>query len=418
VTFLHILELFNHGLVLLYGVLLSAHIAGGWDTPVQRRWMIGLYPVLLAVQAILWYLFGSEAVRRLYPLITHLPLILALKFFLKKSAGVSVVSVATAYLCCQLPRWVSLAAEALLRSELAGEIAYTLSIVPVFFLLLRWFVRPAASAMTAHRKSLLLFGSLPAAYYLFDYATAVYADWLALDSAVFAEFLPTSLIVFYVAFLTAYHVLSQDRAQAQLQSSMLDAELEQSRTELETLRRVQAQTAVYQHDMRHHLTMVEGYLSADRPEQAAEYVRQVLSRSEHTTLHRYCGNDTVNLLCSAFADRANQAGVRLDVDASLPQVLPIPDKMRKTNNFNQKDTRGLSFEALQLVGLDIDFIEDPSYRAHVISDKEVEFEGKKWRLSPLTKEIQMRRGKVNASGSYQGAWWWEYDGIRLYDIIY
>lgn len=324
-TFLHILELFNHGLVLLYGVLLSAHIAGGWDTPVQRRWMIGLCPVLLAVQAILWYLFGSEAVRRLYPLITHLPLILALKFFLKKSAGVSVVSVATAYLCCQLPRWVSLAAEALLRSELAGEIAYTLSIVPVFFLLLRWFVRPAASAMTAHRKSLLLFGSLPAAYYLFDYATAVYADWLALDSAVFTEFLPTSLIVFYVAFLTAYHVLSQDRAQAQLQSSMLDAELEQSRTELETLRRVQAQTAVYQHDMRHHLTMVEGYLSADRPEQAAEYVRQVLSRSEHTTLHRYCGNDTVNLLCSAFADRANQAGVRLDVDASLPQVLPIPD---------------------------------------------------------------------------------------------
>ena len=102
----------------------------------------------------------------------------------------------------------------------------------------------------------------------------------------------------------------------------------------------------------------------------------------------------------------------------LEDVLPIPDKMRKTNNFNQKDTRGLSFEALQLVGLDIDFIEDPSYRAHVISDKEVEFEGKKWRLSPLTKEIQTRRGKVNASGSYQGAWWWEYDGIRLYDIIY
>lgn len=102
----------------------------------------------------------------------------------------------------------------------------------------------------------------------------------------------------------------------------------------------------------------------------------------------------------------------------LRDVLAIPDKMRKINNFNQKESRGLSFESLQLIGLDIDFIEDPTICAHVVSDKEVEFEGRRWRLSPLTKEIQTRRGKLNASGAYQGAWWWEYDGIRLYDIIY
>lgn len=106
------------------------------------------------------------------------------------------------------------------------------------------------------------------------------------------------------------------------------------------------------------------------------------------------------------------------IDYVLKYVLAIPDKMRKTNNYNQMETRGLSFDSLQLVGLEIDFIEDPSIRAKVVSDKEVEFEGKRWRLSPLTREIQTRRGKVNESGAYQGAWWWEYDGIRLYDIIY
>jgi hypothetical protein len=101
----------------------------------------------------------------------------------------------------------------------------------------------------------------------------------------------------------------------------------------------------------------------------------------------------------------------------LTDVLAIPDKMRKINNFLVKEGRGLSFQELQLVGLDIDFIEDPSIRAHVVSDKEVEFEGKTWRLSPLTREIQTRRGKVNPSGSYQGAYYWEYDGIRLSDIM-
>ena len=101
----------------------------------------------------------------------------------------------------------------------------------------------------------------------------------------------------------------------------------------------------------------------------------------------------------------------------LTEVLPIPDQMRKTNNFTPKEGRRLSFQELQLIGLDITFIDDPSIKAHVIGDKEVEFEGKKWRLSPLTKEIQTRRGKVNPSGSYQGAQWWEFDGIKLADIM-
>ena len=101
----------------------------------------------------------------------------------------------------------------------------------------------------------------------------------------------------------------------------------------------------------------------------------------------------------------------------LSDVLPIPDGMRKINNFSVKEGHGLSFQNLQLIGLDIYFIDDPSIRAHVVGNKEVEFEGKKWHLSPLTKEIQTRRGKVNASGAYQGAWWWGYEGIRLSDIL-
>ena len=101
----------------------------------------------------------------------------------------------------------------------------------------------------------------------------------------------------------------------------------------------------------------------------------------------------------------------------LSDVLPIPDKMRKVNNFAAKDGKRLSFQDLQLIGLDISFIDDPSIRAHAIGDRDVEFEGKKWKLSPLTREIQTRRGKVTPSGAYQGAIYWEYDGIKLADIM-
>lgn len=104
-------------------------------------------------------------------------------------------------------------------------------------------------------------------------------------------------------------------------------------------------------------------------------------------------------------------------DYLLSNVLTIPDDKRRTNNFMTKEGRHLSFEELQLIGLEINFIEDPTIVARIVSDAEVEFEGKKWRLSPLTREIQTRRGKLNASGSYSGAQWWEFDGIRLADVL-
>lgn len=105
------------------------------------------------------------------------------------------------------------------------------------------------------------------------------------------------------------------------------------------------------------------------------------------------------------------------IDFMLREVLPIPDNMRKVNNFKNREGRYLSFQNLQLIGTDISFIDDPSIVAHVVSDNEVEFEGKKWRLSPLTREIQTRRGLVSPSGAYQGAQYWQYDDIKLADIM-
>lgn len=101
----------------------------------------------------------------------------------------------------------------------------------------------------------------------------------------------------------------------------------------------------------------------------------------------------------------------------LEEVLKIPNNRRKINNFIAKEHNGLSFQELQLIGLEINFIADPSIKAHVVGNKEVEFEGKVWKLSPLTREIQTRRGVVNQSGAYQGAQYWEYDGMKLADIM-
>lgn len=324
-TLLTVLGVFNYGLVLLYGLFLSVFIAGGWENRKQRGLIIALCPVFLLIQSPCWLLLGEDTVKKLYPLIVHLPLILILISALKKPAGVSVVSVLTAYLCCQLPRWGSIAVEAVTRSALAGEAAYTLLIGPLFFLLLRYFVKPAHSAMTYSRQSLLLFGSLPAVYYLFDYATTIYSDSLYAGIPALNELIPTVLILFYLLFLSAYHHETQQRIKAELQSSAQAALFRQAQKEMDGLRQAQMQAAIYRHDMRHHLNVIDSFLAAGQPEQALAYIGKTRENMASISVKRFCDNEAVNLICSSFVDKAAQLGVELTIRARLPEVLSISD---------------------------------------------------------------------------------------------
>ena len=106
---------------------------------------------------------------------------------------------------------------------------------------------------------------------------------------------------------------------------MLEVELEQSQSEMDSLHRLETQTAVYQHDMRHHLNMLDGLLSAGRPDEAAAYIKKVQADIEAITPRRFCENQLVNLLCSSFTDKAQRQGTVLNVDASLPNNVAISD---------------------------------------------------------------------------------------------
>lgn len=101
------LDIFNYGLVLLYGLVLDVAIAGGCETAKQRRVILWLCPAFLLIQLLGWLVLGESGVKQIYPLIVHLPLALILVTVLKRSWGVAIVSTCTAYLCCQPPRWAA-----------------------------------------------------------------------------------------------------------------------------------------------------------------------------------------------------------------------------------------------------------------------------------------------------------------------
>ncbi len=98
------------------------------------------------------------------------------------------------------------------------------------------------------------------------------------------------------------------------------------------------------------------------------------------------------------------------------KILPLGEKLRTSNNYTTEKrtvTNKLSFESLDLIGKTIVYYDDANILAEVIGNKEVKFEDKVWRLSPLTREIETRKNRRNRSGAYWGVNMWKYEGRTL-----
>ena len=330
-----IVDVFNYALTVIFGLPLIVSLAGGLKA--RRDWIIffALCLILLAFQTYSLLAWGWYVTRRFYPLIVHLPILLTLVLGMKRPAGISLVSVCAGILCCRFPRHAGIIAAAVTRSALVEETAYVVITILLFPILLRYFVPSARESMAESPRSLLLFASLPVTYYIYDFAVVTRSRHFSFEILPFdpgyssvqivTEIIPSVVGMLYLVYTTAYRQQLRGRTQAELQNSLLEGQLRQAGTEIASLRHAEAQAAAYQHDMRHHLTAISAFLDAGRPQQAENYIRQVQAGIEAVTPRRFCENEMVNLLCSAFSARAERMGVRLTPEAALPGSLAIPD---------------------------------------------------------------------------------------------
>ncbi|MEG1577448.1 MAG: GHKL domain-containing protein [Oscillospiraceae bacterium] len=320
-----LLAAFNYGLVLLFGVFLSVLFAGGAKSR-RDRLMILLFVIFtLALQTACSLFFGLDITTKIYPLIAHLPLILFLVLALKKSAWMSVVSVLTAYFCCQLPRWVGVLAQQICHTRTLSLLTYSIAAVLFFLLICRFFTKPAHQAMTYSRQSLFLFGCLPAVYYVFDYASTVYTDILYTGIKMMSEFLPTVMVLFYVWFIVAYHGQVQQKTKIQLDNEMLSYQLKQVGIQMQEEQKTQELSRVYRHDMRHHFALLKGLLADENVAEALQYINTAQGDIDTITTIHYCLNSTVNLILSSFVAKGAKMGVTLKIEADLPQQLSLSE---------------------------------------------------------------------------------------------
>lgn len=320
-----IIFLFRSGIVLVFGVAVSFLFAGVKRTRAGELALVIFYAFILLIQLLCWQILGLQLTMKLYPFITHLPSIVFLVLYFKRPWLISISSVLTAYLCCQIPKWIGSMAATIFNSRYADHIAYFVAMCVVFYFLKIYVAESVVQLVERSTRSCLLFTAVPLLYYLFDYATTVYTNLLYSGAREAVQFTPSVICTFYLVFVILYYNESQKQAKAQRERDIFASQFQHARVKLDAMRRMQNNTVIYRHDMRHHLSLIGGFVADGDLAKIKEYLASTEAAIDALTPIRYCENETVNLILSSFESKARKIQVTLHTDVKLPEELDVND---------------------------------------------------------------------------------------------
>lgn len=320
-----LLGMLNNSTLLLFGVFVSAAIL---SIPFHKKNIIILFAFCIGVNALQVAFYSSTGLKGaqwVYPIVTHLPSVLLYSLYYKRRVVDGLFAVMSAYLCCQLSKWLSMLA-LLFTDQLWVEYTLRAVITVVLgFLIIRYFAPSLSVILTKSLKTALIFSILPAAYYLFDYIATVYTNLLYSGSEVVFEFLPFVLCVAYLIFSIVYFKEYEEKCEAEQHNQLMEMKRTQSEKEIEAIRRSEYAVSLLRHDMRHFLNNISSYIEQGETDKAKSYIRKIIASADQTAMQKYCENEIVNMILSSYENVISEKGIQFYHSIQIPAKLLVSD---------------------------------------------------------------------------------------------
>lgn len=337
----------------VFGLILSARFCDICWTRRKKLFMAVSMFIIMLIQGFITFSANVYIVKYFYPLITHVPLVLTL-WFLNGEFLWPLISVLTAYLCCQLRRWIALLIVAVFAGGALMQDVVELSVtLPLLLFLLR-FVAPSIRFISHHTMmEKYRFGLVPLLYYGYDYLTGFYTNLLSDGNLAVMEFMPFVCSLAYLIFVLRVSEDERIRIRLELIQGILNRQVVQAVREIEILRESQQKSSSYRHDLRHHMQYLLSCIKNDRLEQAQAYIQEICSEIEAAKINAFCENEATNLIFSAFTERAQNCGVAISIQAAVPQDIPLSENDWCVLLSNALENALHACQKLEKQGLDI-----------------------------------------------------------------
>lgn len=136
---------------------------------------------------------------------------------------------------------------------------------------------------------------------------------------------PWAILTLAAGILAALLDLFRSETQRRTEERLLLQRGELIRENYENLCRHNEEVLTLRHDMRHHITALQGLCQDGDIGQIQRYLETLSGRPELTRTSGYTVHPAVNAVLTAMLTRGAEAGVRSEVKVELPHELPIPD---------------------------------------------------------------------------------------------
>lgn len=312
-----------HGAVLLsFGITLSAAFAGIRFTRQNALIFLGMFLFSGVLQLTAKVFLSEDMVWKLYPPITHLPLILLLCIYYRKTAATAMAAAFTAYFCCQPAKWVGVTLLLTTHSQCWEHVGRILCLILVGCFAWHYLAPCLSEIFNKDTRSVCIFGIVPTIYYFFDYATVVYTDLWARSNRIVVEFLPFLLFMVYMLFCIVYYREYEQKADAERKEQMIRITTQQQAREFASMEHNQQEIRLMRHDMRLFLGNLSVALEDGDLEYAKKMVAAYTDSVDKATVRRFCENNTVNYVLSHFAARCEGSKISFQADVAIDKELP------------------------------------------------------------------------------------------------
>lgn len=322
---MNMISIINLASVGVFGLILSARFCDIQWTRLKILSLVGTMSMIMLFQGIVHFFADVYIVKYFYPILTHIPFVIIL-CILSMELLWPLISVLTAYLCCQIRRWLALLVVSIFSGgTLMQDIVELIITLPLLFILLR-FVAPSVRSIS-HYTTLekCRFGLVPLLYYGYDYLTIFYTDLLSEGNLAAAEFMPFVCSAAYLIFVLRITKNERIRVQLEQTQEILNLQMTQAIREIAVLRESHQKTIAYRHDLRHHMQYLLSCIENERFKQAQAYIHKICSEMETTKVITFCNNEPANLIFSAFSRRAKNLGIAINIKAAIPQEISIAE---------------------------------------------------------------------------------------------
>jgi hypothetical protein len=317
----------NFSFVFFFGFVLSISFADIESKNNKMQYALILC-VLGSIQIIAYLIFGEIFLFKSYPFLMHLPLFLLLKFYYKKSGYIAGISILSAYLFCTPRKWIGTAISFFWNYDMG--VSYIVQIVitiPLLMVIVHYVSPYVARLKFESNKILKFFIMVPLIYYVLEYILTVYTNLLYRGGAVVVEFMDAAVVVVYFIFSIVYLKTLYEKNKVEVEQALFKVLADQSKAEIEALRKSEKQAVIYRHDLRHHMNYLNTCISENNIEDALSYITNVCEEIDSTKVIRYSGNESVNLILSSYIAKAEEKKIHSEISISTVVFgrLSVPD---------------------------------------------------------------------------------------------